>query len=102
MKANIERIIGRWTGLLQGCLVMGQRLPLAALCCLLLVSGLLAHEERPEPLPTPEQSTPEAAATEKPPDPNETLPPSPQANQSVDGDIVFTSPGQFTYPRDIR
>ena len=72
---------------------------LAILCGLVLTSGTLAQEQRPEP---PEPSTPEASSTPKAPDPNETVTPSPQANQTVDGDIVFTSPGQFTYPRDIR
>ncbi len=96
MKTTAKRTLSKWTLLFRRC-VARQRLLLATLCGLLLVSSSLAQEQRPAQ-PLPEQSTPEAAATPKAPDPNETLPPSPLANQTVDGDIIFTSPGQFTYP----
>ncbi len=88
----------------------GKRLALSALLCATALTGtLLAQEARP-----PEQSPPQSKqqAGEQPISDKETLPPangllqvvepSPQASQSVDGDIIFTSPGQFTYPRDIR
>jgi len=83
-------------------LTLTKTLALATLCGLLLTSGTLAQEGRPEQRPTPEQPTPEASTKQKPPDPNETLTPSPQASQVVDGDLIFTSPGAFTYTRDIR
>ena len=52
---------------------------------------------------TEEQGQPaETAATPQSPDPNEMMMPSPQASQSVDGDLIFTSPGQSTYARDIK
>ncbi len=75
---------------------LGRHLILVTLCGLLLTSGALAQEQRPE------RPTPEAVAIEKPLDPNETVTPSPQASQVVDGDLIFTSPGAFTYTRDIR
>jgi len=78
------------------------QLILSTLCGLLLVGNSLAQEKRPEQRPTPAQPTPEASTMEKSSDPNETVTPSPQASQVVDGDIIFTSPGQFTYTRDIR
>ena len=80
----------------------GRHLILATLCGLLLTSGALAQEQRPEQRPTPEQPTSEASTTQKLPDPNELVTPSPQASQVVDGDLIFTSPGAFTYTRDIR
>ncbi len=94
----MKRTIDTWTTSLQNCLTTTQRWSLAALCGLLLVSSSLAQEQQ---RPTPEQSEPEAAAMQKAPDPNETVTPSPQASQVVDGDIIFTSPGAFTYTRDI-
>ena len=88
----------------------GKRLALTALLCATALTGtLLAQEARP-----PEQSPPqsEQQAGEQPISDKETPPPangllqvvepSPQASQVVDGDIIFTSPGQFTYARDIR
>jgi len=98
----MKRTIGRWTVLLRSCRATTRRSLLTLLCGLLLVSSALAQEPRPEERPTPEPPTPEASAAQKPPDPNEALTPSPQASQTVDGDIIFTSPGQFTYVRDIR
>ncbi len=54
----------------QSLLALAKKLALATLCGLLLVSGSLAQEQRPEPTPGP--PTPEASATPKAPDPNET------------------------------
>ena len=76
---------------------LAAQLILAMLCGLLLVSSSFAQVKRTEQRPTPE-----AATMEKPPDPNETVTPSPQDSQVVDGDIIFTSPGAFGYARDIR
>ena len=102
MKTIMQRTIDGWTTTLQSCLAAARRVSLATLCGLLLVSGSLAQEQRPEPLPMPEQPTPESSTKEKPPDPNETVTPRPLASQVVDGDLIFTSPGAFTYTRDIR
>ena len=111
IKIIVKRTISSWTASLQSYLTAARRLSLAALCGLLLVSGTLAQEGRPEQRPTPDEPSAEASTTQKAPDPNEAVTPVPQAHQSglrgkpngtVDGDIIFSSPGQFLYPRDIR
>ena len=64
MKRTMQRTIGRWTTSLHNYLTTAQRLSLATLCGLLLVGSALAQKQRrPEPWPTPEQPTLEAATT---------------------------------------
>jgi hypothetical protein len=87
--------------------VTARRWPLALLCGLLLLAGsAFAQDDSARRAPAPE-----ASETQKAPDPNEAVTPvsgsapartTRPGGSSVDGDIVFTSPGGFLYPRDIR
>src|SRR5829696_3368735 len=107
----MRRTIGRRTGQLPYNSAAARRWPLALICALLLACGSLAQERRPEPPPTPDVQPAEASAAEKAPDPNQAVAPAApgdpsgargSGDQSVNGNIVFTSPGQFLYPRDVR
>ena len=111
MKVIVKRTISGRTAALESYLTAARRLALAALCALLLVSSALAQQGRPEERPAPDEAAAEAATTEKAPDPNEAVTPVDQSNgrggsgggsQTMNGDLIFTSPGQFLYPRDIR
>jgi len=102
MQRTSQRTISYLAVVWQHTLSSAMKLALTILCGLALAGSSLAQEQRPEQLPTPEGPTPESSTKGKPLDPNETVTPSPLASQVVDGDIIFTSPGQFTYPRDIR
>src|SRR5215207_616292 len=86
-----------------------RRWPLALLCGLLLLAGSAFAQDDP----ARQAQAPEASETQKAPDPNEAVLPvagsapartarGGAGGSSVDGDIVFTSPGAFLYPRNIR
>lgn len=84
------------------------RLALATLCVILMMSAARAQETRPtEPAPNAQpQSGEQRPADKDAPPPADGLlqlgEQTTEANQVVDGDFVFTSPGVPLYTRDIR
>lgn len=100
---------GRRTNTPRNHFTAARRWPLALLCGLLLLAGTaFAQDDAARQAPTPE-----AEETQKALDPNEAVLPvagsaptraarGGAGGSSVDGDIVFTSPGAFLYPRNIR
>src|SRR5215204_4451644 len=104
---RMKIITGRRTTPPRNHFTAARRWPLALVCGLLLLAGsAFAQDDSTRQAPTPE-----ASETQKAPDPNEAVLPVAGSAPSrttkpggtlTDGDIVFTSPGAFLYPRDIR
>jgi hypothetical protein len=106
---KMKSTTGRRTNTPRNHFTAARRWPLALLCGLLLLAGSAFAQDDP----TRQAPAPEASETQKAPDPNEAVLPvagsapartarGGAGGSSVDGDIVFTSPGAFLYPRSIR